>query len=226
METIRSEEEDETVNDEPPHVPSEELSTVVINPFWAGAEDQRPALTVKSPPAPAVLNPAALNPAALSPAALPEVKRVEIAPVGSTKRRLVKQKRQYQSTEDVVVDTLPVVDTASSGRGSRSPRQHSVESRLTLPQGPIDDGAPLPPVFEPVPPKIYGKPLQEIDPTVKDKVSHFSSLHLHSFFCCFFLFVLSLSLSLSLSLPNINMYQDCGWVMNLAPSRQTKITSN
>ena len=192
METIRSEEEDETVNDEPPHVPSEELSTVVINPFWAGAEDQRPALTVKSPPAPAVLNPAALspaafnpaalNPAALSPAALPEVKRVEIAPVGSTKRRLVKQKRQYQSTEDVVVDTLPVVDTASSGRGSRSPRQHSVESRLTLPQGPIDDGAPLPPVFEPVPPKIYGKPLQEIDPTVKDKVSHFSSLHLHSFF--------------------------------------------
>ena len=174
METIRSEEEDETVNDEPPHATPEELSTVVINPFWAGTEDQCPALTVKSTPtacAPAAPSPAALSPAALSPAALPEVKRVEIAPVAITKRRLVKQKRQYQSAEDVVLDTLPVVDTASSGRGSKSPRQQSVESRVTLPQGPIDDGAPLPPVFEPVPPEIYGKPLQEIDPTVKDKVS-------------------------------------------------------
>ena len=184
METIRSEEEDETVSDDPPHASPEELSTVVINPFWAGTEDQCPTLTVKSPPTtcappapappaftPAALAPAALNPAVLNPATLPEVKRVEIAPVASSRRRLVKQKRQYQSAEDVVVDTLPVVDTASSGRGSKSPRQHSVESRLTLPQGPIDDGAPLPPVFEPVPPKIYGKPLQEIDPTVKDKVS-------------------------------------------------------
>ena len=36
--------------------------------------------------------------------------------------------------------------------------------------GPIEDGAELPPAFEPVATHLYGKPLQEIDPTVRDKV--------------------------------------------------------
>ena len=56
-------------------------------------------------------------------------------------------------------------------RGQRStPRQLSVESRVTVAHGPIEDGAPLPAAFEPVPLHLYGKPLLEIDPTVREKV--------------------------------------------------------
>lgn len=92
----------------------------------------------------------------------------------------------------------------SGAGGSRQSRQQSVESRASssIPtgavgsaplsghhhhqpagsnsskSGPIEDGAPLPAAFEPVPLNLYGKPLQEIDPTVRDKVNsirYFSS---------------------------------------------------
>lgn len=60
--------------------------------------------------------------------------------------------------------------SSSSCRAGLRSRQQSVESRVTSVQGPIEDGAPLPAAFLPVPIHLYGKPLQEIDPTVRDKV--------------------------------------------------------
>lgn len=45
--------------------------------------------------------------------------------------------------------------------------------------GPIEDGAELPPAFEPVPTHLYGKPLQEIDPTVRDKVPFARTARVH-----------------------------------------------
>ena len=77
-----------------------------------------------------------------------------------------------------------------AGGSARQSRQQSVESRASssIPTGhhqlhhpgsasgsssktgPIEDGAPLPAAFEPVPLNLYGKPLREIDPTVRDKV--------------------------------------------------------
>ena len=192
-----------------------ELTSIVINPFWAATEEQRELLTVKD-----------------SPLQASEPTGKKLAPSAS-RRRLVKQKKYCQSVEDVTLG-VPEVEVAStsirtptpsagvtinvtassagvwsaaseegasshhhlrpcvsivppqassrsnvtsgSSRGSRTPRQQSLESRMTvtLPQGPIEDGAPLPSVFEPVPNNIYGKPLQEIDPTVRDKVSSLS----------------------------------------------------
>lgn len=88
--------------------------------------------------------------------------------------------------------------SAGGAGGSRGSRQQSVESRASssIPAaasviaghshhhhsaggggsnssktGPIEDGAQLPSAFEPVPLNLYGKPLQEIDPTVRDKVT-------------------------------------------------------
>lgn len=43
--------------------------------------------------------------------------------------------------------------------------------------GSIEDGAQLPAAFEPVPTHLYGKPLQEIDPTVRDKVRDGRNAH-------------------------------------------------
>ncbi|EFX89321.1 putative voltage-gated sodium channel protein, partial [Daphnia pulex] len=50
----------------------------------------------------------------------------------------------------------------------------------------IEDGAPLPAAFEPVPLNLYGKPLQEIDPTVRDKTfvvvsNRFRKNYIHRF---------------------------------------------
>lgn len=82
--------------------------------------------------------------------------------------------------------------TGGSERWAAPSRQQSVESRVSSAApsaaaaiakgkrgsssscsktGPIEDGGLLPAAFEPVPVDLYGKPLQEIDPTVRDKVS-------------------------------------------------------
>lgn len=63
-----------------------------------------------------------------------------------------------------------VAGGASGGGGGGSSSNGNSISKT----GPIEDGAPLPAAFEPVPLNLYGKPLQEIDPTVRDKVRHYT----------------------------------------------------
>ncbi|XP_045030730.1 sodium channel protein 60E isoform X2 [Daphnia magna] len=75
-----------------------------------------------------------------------------------------------------------VAGGASGGGGGGSSSNGNSISKT----GPIEDGAPLPAAFEPVPLNLYGKPLQEIDPTVRDKTfvvvsNRFRKNYIHRF---------------------------------------------
>lgn len=88
---------------------------------------------------------------------------------------LLRQQLSVESKASVTFQNTATVRSAPPPPVAANPviahpviRSSSKNTNSTL--GPIEDGAELPPVFEPVATHLYGKPLQEIDPTVRDKV--------------------------------------------------------
>jgi hypothetical protein len=84
----------------------------------------------------------------------------------------LRQSRQQsvESRGSSSIPPLPTVGQQQQQRQVAGERGGSSNGNSISKTGPIEDGAPLPAAFEPVPLNLYGKPLQEIDPTVRDKV--------------------------------------------------------
>lgn len=85
-----------------------------------------------------------------------------------------RQSRQQsvKSRASISIPTTAAATAAASVSLLAGHQHHQPGGSNSSKSAPIEDGAPLPAAFEPVPLNLYGKPLQEIDPTVRDKVTH------------------------------------------------------
>ena len=141
-----------------------------------------------NPPPPVTIHPPTVSesvsvPAAAARSSTDSHHHLKPAPfvAGGAGGGLRQQSSRQQSVESRVSGSstarasAPVVVMAPSHHQAKQPASSSGGS------GPIEDGAQLPAAFEPVPARLYGKPLQEIDPTVRDKVRRLVQL---SLLCC------------------------------------------
>ena len=99
------------------------------------------------------------------------VRRSALGPcrAASSRQQSVESRVSYCNNPPVIVHPRPSSsNTTNFGRCGSSAT--TAAAAAVISNEAIEDGAPLPAAFEPVPLNLYGKPLREIDHTVKDKV--------------------------------------------------------